>query len=204
MAAFLKKTAAFLLAAILTGSCVPGCAKVSDESGKSYRAALEKYDAGFYDEAVALFLRAESQGDRTAWLKADLALAYLKSGDMKKAEETLLKALSEANGEKAVFYRAGLYYREKGDFESAETYLRSSLPDDPEKVKPEELPAYGYLAEAKMMLGKSDEAISIFKILIQNDYHPTEHKLLIGECYLKAKQVSAACTYFDWAEEAGL
>jgi hypothetical protein len=100
---------------------------------------LERYTAGDYDGAVAMFERAHSLEPENTTIRSNLARAYCaaakESGEAKDFDAALreLDAALELESEDADFYAfAGSLYLAAGDLGSAEGMLLSALDLDPE------------------------------------------------------------------------
>ena len=188
----MKKTA-LILAAALVLIFVSSC----DKEKVSYNAGIAAFREENYEEAIRSLLLAVSQGMEDAFVKADLALAYEKSGQMSKALEYLNAAVQEAPEDPAVLKRIGRFYLYAGDRITALRYFAQSLRTPEDSMSVPDLETTAYAADIESRFGNYDEAIRLYNALIIQDYLVQEHQLLAGICYLKMRQVSAACQYFD-------
>ena len=188
----MKKTI-LVLAAALTLMLLSACGREME----SYNAGIAAFREENYEEAIRMLLLAESQGMEDAFVKADLALAYEKSGQMSKALECLNAALQEAPEDPAVIKRIGRFYEYAGDSITAIRYFSQSLRSPEDAMTLPDLETTAYAAEIEARYGNYEEAVRLYNTLITQNYLVQEHQLLAGMCYLKMHQIQAACQYFD-------
>ena len=114
----MKRTVCILAAALML-LFASSCGKEME----SYNAGIAAFREENYEEAIRSLLLAVSQGMDDAFVKADLALAYEKSGQMSKALEYLNAAVQDAPSDPAVLKRIGRFYTYAGDSITALRYL---------------------------------------------------------------------------------
>ena len=188
----MKRTVCILAAALML-LFASSCGKEME----SYNAGIAAFREENYEEAIRSLLLAVSQGMDDAFVKADLALAYEKSGQMSKALEYLNAAVQDAPSDPAVLKRIGRFYTYAGDSITALRYLGQSLRTPEDAMSVPDLETTAYAAEIETRYGNYDEAIRLYNTLITQNYLVPEHQLLAGMCYLKMHQLQAACQYFD-------
>lgn len=111
--------------------------------------------AGFPGHAVAAFETAVERDPENPYPLVNVAIAYARVGDTKKAEESLQKALKIDPRNAEANFNMGLLKAEQKDTRKAEQYLRAALKSDPQ------------MAEAAYNLGvllskdRPDEAIAM-------------------------------------------
>ena len=163
----------------------------------SYNKGISAFRDGSYDEAVSSLLLAISQGLDDPFVKADLALAYEKSGNVTKASEYLAAAYGESPEDPDILKRVGRYYLYAGDRITAIRYFGSAVRSSESEMTLSDLETTAYAAEIEARYGNYEEAVRLYNTLILQDYMVPEHQLLAGLCYLKEHQLDAACQYFD-------
>ncbi len=188
----MKKRILILIAALLVLF-----ASACGDSKESYNAGIAAFRGEDYEEAIHSLLQAISQGMEDPFVKADLALAYEKSGQMTKALEYLNAALKEAPEDPGVLKRIGRFYEYAGDRITALKYFAKSLRTPEGEMSEPDLETTAYAAEIEERYGNYDEAIRLYNTLITQNYMVPEHQMLAGMCYLKMRQIEAACQYFD-------
>ena len=175
---------------------LPGC----KDALKSYNAGLEAYGQGRFSEACTLFEQAVSQGEKSGKIHADLALAFLRSGNTQKASEEILTAKDMAPDDPDVLKKTGLFFYYQNDKKAALNYFQRSLTSDKKAMNERDLETCAYAAEIEKEAGNYNEAIRLYNLLIEAGYYPQEHEFLAGVCYLELSQIDAACQYFDMLE----
>ncbi len=173
-----------------------GCAR----GEKSREAGIRAYQDGKYQEAVDYFRLAISQGDTSAQVKADLAVAYVMNEDPAAGELYMNKALEQDPGDLRVLKKAGMYYEALEDTDKALEFYKKSLKNPEGTPSGDDLDTVGLMADMLYRNNRFSEAVSCYNELISANYYRVDHEILAGECYLSMNQVSAACQYFDMTE----
>jgi type IV pilus assembly protein PilF len=139
--------------------------------------------------------REESPRDAAAY-NAQLAIAYLKQGNLAAAQEKIDRALSQDSQNAKVRTTAGLIYDRLGDDKKAESYLSSAVrlaPDDPDVLN-----NYGvYLCRN----GKAKEGARQFVKAASNRLYRTPEIAYnnAGLCMKKVGMTAEAQQYFERA-----
>lgn len=174
---------------------LPGC----KEAETSYQEGLQAYVREDYEEAEGKYRLAISQGLDEPYVHADLALACLKLEKTDEALQILNDAYASAPEDPLVLKRVGMFYDAAGDPQTALDFFERSISTPEDAMSVEDLETAGYAARIEMENKNYQEAVRIYDILISQNFYPLPHAILAGECYLKLKQLNAACQYFDMA-----
>ncbi len=180
-----------------------------------------------YEKAIECFEKVIRLKPRFSRAYVNLGVAYLKTGQTKKAIETLGKGIEKCPTSD-IFNNLGIAYEEKGDIAKAyANYMRASQlnPNNIEthenlariyyKVKnfeelirrleiiirldPKRTSAYLNLGGILLMTGKNTEAISVLERCISADKDCAEGYLNLGLAYLETKSFEKAIESFKKA-----
>lgn len=192
-----KKSIIFLVILAALALFMTGCM----EKEKSYETALQKINDGRYEEALNYLNLSVSQGNQDRTLYAHKALVLLKLEREHEAEAALMIAVSGETESIDIQKLCGVYYFEKGDYDTAmQKFLRVKQMTEA-AGKEYDSETLGYIAQILMAQGQYEQAILYLNRVILASYRLTEHELLAGKCYLKVHQFKAAGQYFEMVDK---
>jgi Tfp pilus assembly protein PilF len=111
--------------------------------------------AGFPGRAVAAFETAIARDPQSPYPLVNVAIAYARTGDLKKAEDSLDKALKIDPNNAQANFNMGLLKAEQKETKKAEKYLRAALKADPQ------MPEAAYNLSVLLAEDRPDESIQL-------------------------------------------
>lgn len=133
---------------------------------------LANYQTGDWFDSINMFEKAEKRNPTDRGLRLNLASAYRRAGEYKKATKIYEKALSEPKPDPSIYYNYGNLLRFMGRPNEAIENYKLGL-----ERKPENKLAWNNLGLAYQESGNMDEARSCFERAIQIDFNYTDaHK----------------------------
>ena len=105
---------------------------VDAEVQKSFDQAMQLLQSGNVDAAIPVLKSVIAREQRLAAPYVNLALAYLKKGDEKQAQDYLQQALAIDKSQPQANNQLGLLYRKQGKFKEARTLYQNALASHPE------------------------------------------------------------------------
>jgi len=149
---------------------------------QDFQEALALLKAKKYAQAITLLESIVRTENRVTAPFVNLGIAYMRIGEMEKAEQNLLKAVSLDPAHPIANNELGLLYRKTGRFAMARNVYEKTL-----KIYPDFLPVRKNLAIlCDIYLGDLDCALSQFQKLAEE--LPEDEKLKIWIAELKARK----------------
>lgn len=163
-------------------------------------AALEK---GSYDEAIALYRQFQAASPEVYGVRANIALAFQRKGDLDAAEaeykgvlEDVLRVQGEYAKDKNVSVRAfsglGEVAFKRGDLETGRKYFTEAL-----NVSPEDENAAYNVGEILFSNQNIDEAIHFFEMAAEIKKDWSKPRLRLGYVYLNKGDLDKAIENFN-------
>lgn len=169
------------------------------ESRRSYLRGTQAFMEGRYREALEHYRLAVSQGESGDAVYLDMAAAAARAGETAEASEYFQQVAGDSTDSR-ILKKTGIYFEAIGDYKQALEQYRLSLEAAGKKKTDSELETRGLIGRAEMQLGHYEAALAIYNELIVEGYHPVEHVILAGTCYVNMQQMYAACQYFSLLE----
>lgn len=101
--------------------------RVSADVRSEYEAAVRMLELQQYEQGIASLLKAAESAPNVTAIYIDLGMAYARSGDLAKAEESLQKALQLNPRHPIAYNELGMVYRRTGKFEQARVSYEKAL-----------------------------------------------------------------------------
>ncbi len=154
------------------------------------------YDAGKYSEATAAFGNYAARRPENAWGHYMLGLSAWKSGDLVKAESSLVKALSvDPSHVKSLVNLSRVFIGQKR-YDEAEAALTRAADIEPDSTEVHRLLGRSYHAA-----GKTDEAIKAYSRAIEVNELDAWSMNNLGLLFLEQNRVDEALPLFTKAVE---
>lgn len=132
--------------ATMTGAAVPEAQFVRDAGGftitqsvpvdgadrRDYEAAVRFMEESRDREAIPLLIQVTERAPALTAAHVDLGIAYARTGDLEKAEASLVKALEQNPKHPAALNELGLVQRRKGQFPKARASYEAALAQFPD------------------------------------------------------------------------
>ena len=173
----------------------------SGEKNDSYQIGIKHYNNGKYTEAISAFESAISFDKTNVDYYIDLAMSYIELGQYETALEQFGFAL-ELDPENQKIHRGlGIAYLGVADYEKSLSSFANALSYARGKVGDLEFDILDYRGIAEVKSKMYAEAIDTYTILIDIDYHTSEHYYLRGNVYLLLDDLESAGNDFEKAIE---
>ncbi|MFL6227163.1 MAG: tetratricopeptide repeat protein [Pyrinomonadaceae bacterium] len=153
---------------------------VPDDADTTYKLAHLLFTLGHFDECVAFIADARRTGQPTPALLAVLGDAYLKKGDVGRAEESYRQTLGAQSNNADALLGMALVSQSKADAQSASAYLaraKALVADSPEML-------YRYAVVA-LKLEQFDDARSALERAVQLKPGEAAYLVALGAVWLK-------------------
>lgn len=154
---------------------------------KGYRAEIR----GKYDEALDLYRAALRLDPGSVQLRAEIALLFIKKGDVAEAEKILTEALSIRENDRDVMVLLASIYGARGEFEKAKAIYEKCLAANGEDTE-----AYLYLGSLYMSEKKYDEAIQTYEKIIGYDEDNIMALYYLARLHAEKKSYDTARDYY--------
>ena len=176
----------------------------NEQAFKLYNQAYQDVEAGNYEEAITLSLKAlEFATDQNlrAYLWDNMAWAYNHSGQKDKAIEALNKAVGEDIMAEQPAYNLGVFLFEENKFSDALRAFNNFIQRHPNSKNKEFLSgAYAYKGYCHAKLGEVKNAEDAYKNSLSIE-PSSMAQLGLAEIYMKSNRLQEACPLFKMALE---
>ncbi len=164
--------------------------------GENYNRGVRLLKAKKYDDAIKSFETAIHIDSTRAESYQNMAFAYIKKNDIKKAEELYKKVLELKKTDPKIYFTLGsVYYNEK-QYQQAIGMFEKAIELDPNNKD-----AFSYLALAYDMTGDSQKAFAMYQKAIKNNPKDDDLKFNLGRLYFqKENWPNAIKTFEDLAQ----
>lgn len=156
-----------LIVVTLVASFMSGCSYKAYQSSNS---GIEYYNNGQYEEAQKKFLEAVNEGADSANDYVNLGMTSIALNDNEKALEYFNKAVAADKKSSTAHKGLAIAYLNTGNYDKVVEEIALVLEYADGKVTDLEKDALNYRAKAECMLGKYDDAIKTYGILIEVGY----------------------------------
>ena len=109
------------------GFTVTQAVTVAGDVRGDYEAAVRMLQADQYEKGIALLVTVTERAPDWAAAQVDLGMAYAHTGDLARAETSLLKALESSPNHPIALNELGLVQRRKGEFAKARASYEAAL-----------------------------------------------------------------------------
>lgn len=182
-----------LIVVTLVASFMSGCSYKAYQSSNS---GIEYYNNGQYEEAQKKFLEAVSEGADSANDYVNLGMTSIALNDNEKALEYFNKAVSADKKSSTAHKGLAIAYLNTGNYDKVLEEIALVLEYADGKVTDLEKDALNYRAKAEYMLGKYDDAIKTYGILIEVGYKQKNEYFERGKTYLAKADITKAMEDF--------
>jgi Flp pilus assembly protein TadD len=110
-----------------TGFTILEDVRVSAEVRAEYESAVRSLEAQQYEQGIASLVKVAELAPNVTAVHIDLGIAYARSGDLDKAEESFKKALQLNPRHPIAHNELGMVYRRKGRFDEARASYEKAL-----------------------------------------------------------------------------
>ncbi|WP_157994591.1 tetratricopeptide repeat protein [Peristeroidobacter agariperforans] len=110
-----------------TGFTILEDVQVSADLRAEYESAVRMLELQQYEQGIAALLKIVESAANVTAVHIDLGMAYARSGDLEKAEESLKKALQLNPRHPIAYNELGMVYRRKGQFTEARASYEKAL-----------------------------------------------------------------------------
>ncbi|NOY79324.1 MAG: tetratricopeptide repeat protein [Calditrichaeota bacterium] len=160
--------------------------------GENYNRGVRLLKAKKYDDAIKSFETAIRIDSTRAESYQNMAFAYIKKNNIKKAEELYKKVLELKKDDPKIYFTLGsVYYNEK-QYDQAIKMFEKAIELDPNNKD-----AFSYLALAYDMTGNSQKAFDMYKKAIKNNPNDTDLLFNLGRLYFQKEDWPNAIKIFE-------
>src|SRR5258708_3305288 len=157
------------VANLLCVLCASASAQTQDQAqdqtqAQTRRQLLQELDSGQFRDAVLLGQQAVSRWPRDAQFRHYLGVAYFKGGDLKSAQEQLMRARELNPKEAAIHLDLALVFLSEPDYAGAADELEAAI-----KISPSTALWHTLLVRAYLNSNRSLQAIAEFKTALKLD-----------------------------------
>ncbi|MBU5471539.1 tetratricopeptide repeat protein [Falcatimonas sp. MSJ-15] len=182
-----------LIVVTLVASFMSGCSYKAYQSSNS---GIEYYNNGQYEEAQKKFLEAVNEGADSANDYVNLGMTSIALNDNEKALEYFNKAVAADKKSSTAHKGLAIAYLNTGNYDKVVGEIALVLEYADGKVTDLEKDALNYRAKAECMLGKYDDAIKTYGILIEVGYKQKNEYFERGKTYLAKGDITKAMEDF--------
>src|SRR5258708_35184832 len=151
------------VATLLCVLCASASAQTQDQTQpQTRRQLLQELDSGQFRDAVLLGQQAVSRWPRDAQFRHYLGVAYFKGGDLKSAQEQLMRARELNPKEAAIHLDLALVFLSEPDYAGAADELEAAI-----KISPSTALWHTLLVRAYLNSNRSLQAITEFKTALK-------------------------------------
>ncbi len=160
--------------------------------GENYNRGVRLLKAKKYDDAIKSFETAIRIDSSRADAYQNMAYAYIKKNDIKKAEELYKKVLQIKKNDPRIYFTLGsVYYNEK-KFKPAIQMFEKAIELDPSNKD-----AFAYLAMSYDMIGKPEKAFAMYKKALEKNPNDPDLLFNLGRLYFQKEDWDHAIEIFE-------
>ena len=149
---------------------------------------------GQYDEAMEQYRSALRRDPGSVELRAEIALLFLKKGDVSEAEKLLTEALTMSENNRNIMILLAGIHSAKGEFQKAKVIYEKCI-----AMNQEDTEAYLFLGSLYMSEKRYDDAITVYEKIINYDDDNIMALYYLARLYAETKSYDKAKEYYQKA-----